>query len=69
MKHTVVHASRRKKMGKPTCADVEARFLRLYSLWHETHDLSLRKKLMLRLCILMRYMPKWNLRGRFQHAF
>lgn len=49
--------------------DVEARFLRLYSMWHETHDLSLRKRLFLRLGIVMRRMPNFDLRSRFDQAF
>lgn len=65
----VTHLGRMKKSAKPSASEVETRFLRLYSLWHETHDLSLRKKLMLKLCILMRRMPRLDLRGRFNHAF
>ncbi len=49
--------------------DVEARFLRLYSMWHETHDLSLRKRLLVRLGIVMRRVPNFDLRSRFDHAF
>ncbi len=49
--------------------DVEARFLRLYSMWHETHDLSLRKRLLVRLGVVMRRMPNYDLRSRFDHAF
>ena len=49
--------------------DVEERFLRLYSTWHKTHDLSLRKKLYLRLEILMRRFPHFDLRSRFDSAF
>ena len=49
--------------------DVEERFLRLYSTWHKTHDLSLRRKLYLRLEILMRRFPHFDLRSRFNNAF
>lgn len=49
--------------------DVEARFLRLYSMWHETHDLSLRKRLLVRLNLLMRKVPDFDLRRKFQNAF
>lgn len=60
------------KHGKKTnrsASEVEARFLRLYSQWHETHDLSLRKRLFVRLSILMRRMPNFDLRSRFEQAF
>ncbi len=49
--------------------DVEARFLRLYSMWHETHDLSLRKRLLVRLSLIMRRVPDFDLRRRFEQAF
>lgn len=49
--------------------DEEARFLRLYSTWHETHDLSLRKRLFSRLGIVMRRVPNFDLRRRFERAF
>ncbi len=49
--------------------EVEARFLRLYSMWHETHDLSLRKRLLVRLGVVMRRMPNFDLRSRFDNAF
>lgn len=49
--------------------EVEARFLRLYSMWHETHDLSLRKRLLVRLGLVMRQTPDFNLRSRFEQAF
>jgi len=49
--------------------DVEARFLRLYSTWHETHDLSLRKRLLVRLSLIMRRVPDFDLRRRFEQAF
>ena len=49
--------------------DVEARFLRLYSMWHETHDLSLRKRLLVRLRMVMRRVPNFDLRSRFDQAF
>ncbi len=53
----------------PRASEVEARFLRLYSRWHETHDLSLRKRLFVRLSLLMRRMPNFDLRSRFEQAF
>ena len=61
----------RRKRGCSTAsaAEVEKRFIRLYSLWQETHDLSLRKKLMVRLCILMRRAPNFDMRRLFQRAF
>ncbi len=49
--------------------DEEARFLRLYSTWHETHNLSLRKRLFSRLGTVMRRIPNFNLRRRFEQAF
>jgi len=49
--------------------EIEARFLRLYSRWHETRDLSLRKKLYVRLRLVMRQSPNFDLRARFQQAF
>lgn len=49
--------------------DVEARFLRLYSMWHETHDLSLKKRLLVRLNLVMRRIPDFDLRRRFEQAF
>ena len=49
--------------------DVEARFLRLYSAWHETHDLSLRKRLLIRLSLIKRRMPDFDLRQSFERAF
>ena len=49
--------------------DAESRFLRLYSMWHETHDLSLRKRLLVRLEIVKRRVPNFDLRSRFNHAF
>ncbi len=49
--------------------EVEARFLRLYSTWQETHDLTLRKRLLLRLNILMRRIPDFDLREKFEQAF
>lgn len=48
---------------------LEARFLRLYSLWHETHDLGMQKRLLIRLNIVMRRVPNFDLRSRFKHAF
>ena len=48
---------------------VEARFLRLYSMWHETHDLTLRKRLLVKLNLLMRRVPDFNLRRSFEQAF
>lgn len=57
------------KRPHPKTSDVEARFLRLYSRWHETHDLSLRKRLFVRLSLLMRQMPNFDLRSRFEQAF
>ena len=57
------------KRAPRKAADVEARFLRLYSQWHETHDLSLRKRLFVRLSLLMRRMPNFDLRSRFEQAF
>jgi len=49
--------------------EVEERFLRLYSMWHETHDLSLRKRLLVRLNLLMREVPNFDIRRKFQNAF
>jgi len=49
--------------------EVEARFLRLYSMWHETHDLSLRKRLLVKLNLLIRRVPDFNLRRSFEQAF
>ena len=49
--------------------EVEERFLRLYSMWHETHDLTLRKRLLLRLSIVTRRIPNFDLRSRFYQAF
>ena len=60
------------RTGRPrqrNAKDLEARFLRLYSLWHETHDLSMQKRLLIRLNIVMRRKPSFDLRSRFQHAF
>lgn len=53
----------------PRYQDVEARFLRLYSRWHETRDLTLRKKLFVRLRLLMKRMPNFDPRTRFEQAF
>ncbi len=59
-----------KKMNKHISSEeVESRFLRLYSRWHETHDLTLRKKLFLRLKLVMREMPNFDIRRKFQNAF
>ena len=60
---------RRSRSHSKTNKEVEARFLRLYSMWHETHDLSLRKRLLVRLGIVMRRVPNFELRSRFDHAF
>ncbi|GEM_PF-4821466 len=49
--------------------EVEARFLKMYSMWHETHDLSLRKRLLVRLNLVMRRVPDFDLRRRFEQAF
>ena len=49
--------------------DEEIRFLKLYSMWHETHDLSLRKRLLVRLNVVMRRIPDFDLRRRFEQAF
>lgn len=49
--------------------DVEARFLRLYSRWHETHDLTIRKKLLVKLRLLTRQIPDFDIRSRFRQAF
>ena len=49
--------------------DVEAHFLKLYSVWHETHDLSLRKRLLVRLNKVMRRVPDYDIRRRFEQAF
>ena len=49
--------------------EIEARFLRLFSRWHETRDLTLRKRLFVRLRLLMRQMPNFDLRSRFELAF
>lgn len=63
---TMRHHVERKR---PSIADTEARFLRLYSQWQETHDLSLRRRLLLRLSIMRRRIPNFDLRGSFQNAF
>lgn len=52
-----------------TKKDVEAHFLKLYSIWHETHDLSLRKRLLVRLNKIMRRVPDYDIRRRFEQAF
>ena len=49
--------------------EVESRFLRLYSRWHETRDLTLRKRLFVRLRMLIKRMPNFDIRSRFEHAF
>ena len=49
--------------------DEEVRLLKLYSMWHETHDLSLRKRLLVRLNTVMRRIPDFDLRRRFEQAF
>ena len=49
--------------------EVEERFLRLYSMWHETHDLTVRKRLLVKLNLLMRRVPDFNLRRSFEQAF
>lgn len=54
---------------QPKIKDVEARFLKLYSKWHETHDLTLRKRLLLRLSLITRRAPRFDLRSKFNHAF
>ena len=59
----------RKKKNAASAEEVETRFLRLYSLWHETHDLTLRKKLMVRLRMLMKRAPDFDMRRWFKHAF
>ena len=59
----------RSRVRQSSARDVEARFLRLYSVWQETHDLTLRKRLLLRLNILMRRIPDFDLREKFEHAF
>ena len=58
-----------KKKRKKSPQEVESRFLRLYSRWHETHDLTLRKKLFLRLKLVMREIPEFDIRRKFQSAF
>ena len=60
---------RRNRSHTRSRKDVEARFLRLYSMWHETHDLSLRKRLLVRLGMVMRRVPNFDLRSRFDQAF
>ena len=57
------------KISAQSVQDAESRFLRLYSAWHETHDLSLRRRLYVRLRLIMRRMPNFDLRSRFQSAF
>ena len=54
---------------RPSVKEVEARFLKLYSLWHETHDLTLRKKLLLRLRLVVERVPNFDLRSKFNQAF
>ena len=60
---------RQKPVRKTSIADIESRFFRLYSEWHETRDLSLRKRLLVRLNLIMRRAPNFDLRNRFKHAF
>ena len=55
--------------GRRSARDVEERFLRLYSRWQETHDLSLRKRLFVRLRLLVRTRPDFDLRSWFNRAF
>ena len=56
-------------LRKANPAEVETRFLRLYSRWHETNDLTLKRKLLLRLSILTKRLPNFDIRRRFQNAF
>ena len=58
-----------KRRRKHDVREVESRFLRLYSRWQETHDLTLRKRLFVRLRLVMREMPDFDLRSRFMDAF
>lgn len=60
---------RRRRRYMRTKKDVEAHFLKLYSIWHETHDLSLRKRLLVRLNKIMRRVPDYDIRRRFEQAF
>ncbi len=55
--------------SKSKTKDAEARFLRLYSMWHETHDLSVRKRLLTKLNTVMQRVPDFDLRRRFEQAF
>ncbi len=57
------------KHGRHQSREEEVRFLKLYSMWHETHDLSLRKRLLTRLNVVMRRIPDFDLRSRFDQAF
>ena len=54
---------------RPNSKEAEARFLRLYSMWHETHDLTVRKRLLVKLNLLIRRVPDFNLRRSFEQAF
>ncbi|OGW87035.1 MAG: hypothetical protein A3C35_00735 [Omnitrophica bacterium RIFCSPHIGHO2_02_FULL_46_11] len=58
-----------KRLQHKSSREVETRFLRLYSMWHETHDLTLRKRLYVKLRLVMRQIPNFDLRSRFQQAF
>lgn len=60
---------RRRRGNVNTKKDVEDHFLKLYSMWHETHDLSLRKRLLVRLNKVMRRVPDYDIRRRFEQAF
>lgn len=58
-----------KQRRQHSAQNVEVRFLRLYSRWHETHDLTLRKRLFVKLRLLMREIPDFDIRNRFRQAF
>jgi hypothetical protein len=60
---------KKSRVSTASSSDIEARFMRLYSQWHETHDLMLRRKMFLRLNILMRRAPDFDMRRWFKHAF
>ncbi len=60
---------RSKRGERHSVAETEARFMRLYSLWHETRDIGLQRRLCLRIAVLTRRSPNLNIRRWFQHAF
>lgn len=47
---------------------VEREFLELYSRWHETHDVSLRKKMLMSLNRLLHVEPGFDFRKMLWNA-